>query len=231
MVDPTPAGSDSPVTPDSPAAAPPPPDAAVASRAPCCSKSDAASAAACELCQRPVCRNCQRFVNLKCTCLDCLKKILAEIEAQRPTARELLPAVAGGLLAATLCGAVWAAIVVATDMVIGYAAVGVGIATGYGVLLGARRKRGSSLQRVAAFCALVGLALGKYFTVAHYVVTRVPSAKGASYIDPRVFQVFVGILPKILSPFDLLWVLLALGAATRLVKPADIRVTRQKVAA
>jgi hypothetical protein len=71
----------------------------------CCDARDAATAADCALCKRPVCKNCRRFVNQKQVCVDCLKKILAEIDAEKASAARLLPAVAGGLVAAVLCGA------------------------------------------------------------------------------------------------------------------------------
>lgn len=192
----------------------------------CCEQMDAPTAAECQLCKRPVCKNCQRFVNARRVCRDCLSKILAEIEGERASAMRLPPAIAGGIIAAILCGAAWTAMVVATKMEIGYAAVGVGLATGYGVLLGAGRKKSAQLQVVAVLCSIFGLVLGKYFTVAYLIVHRVESAKGLSYFDPRLFNVIFQVLPKVLSPWDALWAFIALRIAFRILRPTDVRVVR-----
>jgi hypothetical protein len=197
---------------------------------PCCEKQDAATAGACVLCRKPVCKNCRRYVNGKLTCVDCLRKILAEIDAETATGAQLLPAVLGGLVAAILCGAAWMAMVVALQMEIGYAAIGVGYATGWGVRLGARKKKGAKLQLIAVVCSIFGLLLGKYFTVTWYVVTKVPAAHGMSWVDPRLFKIFVQILPKVLSPWDLLWAFIALRAAFRIPRPTSVRVVKSKLA-
>jgi hypothetical protein len=192
----------------------------------CCERRDAATAGACVLCSQPICRNCQRVINGKRACLACLRKILAEIEGQKPTAANLLAAVAGGVVAAALCGAAWTAMVVATKMEIGYAAVGVGLATGYGVFWGAGKRRGAQLQMVAVGCALLGLILGKYFTLAYLILHSGKVAGDVSYFDPRLVRAFFELLPKTLSFFDALWAFIALRIAWRVAKPADLRVTR-----
>jgi hypothetical protein len=192
----------------------------------CCAASDAATAGECALCKRPICKNCRRLVNQKLACGDCLKQILAEIEAEKVNGSGLLFAVGGGVVAAVLCGAAWTAMVILTNMEIGYAAVGVGLATGYGVLLGAGKKKGFNLQVVAVLCAVLGLILGKYFTVAHVILHQVKEAEGLSYFDQRLFPIFVEVLPQLLSPFDALWAFIALRIAWRIPRPTEVRVAR-----
>jgi len=204
---------------------------AIAPAAACCAASDAATAAACALCRKPICRNCQRFVNQKQVCIDCLRKILAEIAAEQATGARLLFAVLGGVVAAVLCGAAWTAMVVATNMEIGYAAVGVGLATGYGVLLSARRKKNFNLQVVTILCAILDLILRKYFTVAHMILTHVKDAERLSYFDARLVKIFIAMVPDLMTWFDALWAFIALRIAWRIPKPTDVRVTRARVAA
>jgi hypothetical protein len=195
----------------------------------CCEKSDGATADACVRCRQPVCRNCQRFVNGKKSCLACLRKILAEVEGQRAKAAQTVPAAVGGLVAAALCGAAWTAMVVVTKMEIGYAAVGVGFAAGYGVLWGAGKKKSSQLQLVAVACALLGLVLGKYLTLAYLLKHLGKVGAEVSYFDPRLLGAFVQALPQLLSPFDALWAFIALRISWRVTRPVDLHVTRTPV--
>jgi hypothetical protein len=197
----------------------------------CCATPDVPTASACVLCRRAVCRNCRRFVNQKQVCVDCLKKIVAEVEAQQASAQRLLPAAIGGVVAALLCGAAWCAMVVVTNFEIGYAAVGVGIATGYCVVLGAGKKKGVALQWTAVACSILGLLLGKFFTIEHYVLTKVPGAEGRSYLDPKVLDVSLRIVPHMLSVYDALWAFIALRIAWRVPRPPRLVVTKNRVAA
>jgi hypothetical protein len=194
----------------------------------CCPSRDEATAADCVLCRRPVCRNCRRFVNGKRVCGDCLTTIFQEIEAEKATSVRLLPAIAGGLVAAILCGIAWTAMVVLTDMEIGYAAVGVGLAAGYGVLLAAGKKKSAELQVVAVLSAILGLVLGKYFTVAYLIVKNVKDAQGVSCFDPRLFRIFVELLPRMLSFWDALWAFIALRIAWRIPRPSAVNVLRSQ---
>ncbi len=163
-------------------------------------------------------------MNRKAVCVECRDKIQAELEGERAAPAHMLPAAAAGIGAAILCGAAWAIMVVVTNFEIGYAAVGVGFLTGRGVVLGARGKKGPKLQWLAVGCSILGLVLGKYFIVVHAIVTHVEDARGLSYFDPRLVRTFVEVLPKVLSPFDALWVFIALRIAWRIPKSTSIEV-------
>ncbi len=189
----------------------------------CCAATDRESSAACALCDRPICRNCRGVVNGKSVCGDCRSKVVAELRAEQVEIDNVPAALGGGILAAILCGAAWAAMVVVTNFEIGYAAVGVGIVVGYGVLLGAGKKRGRNLQWIALACSVLGLLLGKYFTIAHLIIANVEEAKELSHFDPRLVAVFFRALPDFLSPFDALWVFIALRVAWKIPKPTTIQ--------
>jgi hypothetical protein len=191
----------------------------------CCAQRDNETAGTCVLCHRAICKNCRGVVNSKHVCADCRTKVLNELEAEKATVVKMPIALAGGVLAALLCGALWATIAVLTNLEIGYAAVGVGFATGWGVVLGAGQKRGKNLQWLAVGCSVLGLIVGKYFIVAHAVITHVEGAKDVSYFDPRLVPLFFEVLPKVLTPFDALWVFIALRVAWRVPKAKTVRVS------
>jgi hypothetical protein len=93
------------------------------------------------------------------------------------------------------------------------------------VVLGARGKKGRPLQWLAIACSVFGLLIGKYFIVAHFVVTGNTGWAGTSYFDPRLVQIFFKVLPETLSPFDALWAFIALRVAWRIPKPTTIQVS------
>jgi hypothetical protein len=190
----------------------------------CCETSDAASAAACALCGRPICKHCRCVVNMKFTCASCRDQVVAELSAEKAGVARLPAAVGGGIVAAVLAGAAWAIIAVVTKMEIGFAAVGVGYLAGWGVFLGARKKKGTQLQWIAVGCAVLGLLLGKYFIVAHEIVTNIEVAKDWSLVDPRIVRVFFSAFTEFLSPWDALWTFFAFGAAWKVPKPTQIKV-------
>ena len=190
----------------------------------CCAATDRESSGACALCERPICKNCRGVVNGRTVCAACRQNVVAELRAEQVEIANVPAAALGGVVAAILCGAAWAAMVVVTNFEIGYAAVGVGIVVGYGVLLGARKKRGRNLQWIALACSVLGLLLGKYFTIAHLIIANVEGAKELSHFDPRLVEIFFRALPDFLSPFDALWVFIALRVAWKIPKPTTIQV-------
>ncbi len=186
----------------------------------CCAATDRESAGACVLCERPICKNCRAVVNGKAVCADCRDKVLAELRSEQAGAVHYPAAIGGGILASLLGGAAWAAMVAITNLEIGYVAVGVGLIVGWGVHLGAHKKRGRNLQWIAVGCSVLGLVIGKYFAIAHYIITHVPEAKGLSFFDPIFFR----IIPEYLTPFDALWVFIALRVAWRIPRERSVQV-------
>lgn len=190
---------------------------------PCCEVADAATQAACALCQKPVCGACRAFVNGRGVCVACAHTIRAELAAEQAGAGHLPGAIAGGVGGALVGGAAWALVAIVTNLAIGYVAIGVGFLAGYGAHLGAGKRKGTSLQAVAVACALLGLVLGKYFIVAHVLIEKLPEAD-LSYLDGRMVKLFVDHIDKFFEPMDILWIVLALGAAIRATRATAVGV-------
>ncbi len=199
-------------------------------QAECCSEADLTTVKPCTLCQKKICSKCRSMVNGKRVCEDCKIQILNELEQEKANAGNLMVALGFGIVAALIGGALWAVIAVVTKMAIGYVAVGVGYLAGYGVVMGAGKKKSFQLQVVAAGCAVLGLLFGKYFIFAHAIIQSTGNSQGAdtaeklSYFDPLLFQVFFQFASKMLSPWDILWVVFAIGVAWGMPKPTEVTV-------
>ena len=160
-------------------------------------------------------------------CSACATRLGQELEAEQGSWTEFPFAMAAGGVGAVLGAAIWAAIVVATNFEVGYVAVLVGFLSGYGVKLGAGKGRGQGLQVAAAFMAVAGLVLAKYFIFA-YMVSSSMSAKGQAiaWYDPRLLQMFPKMIVALSTPFDLLWILIAVSAAYRVPSPTQVALVR-----
>ncbi|MCK6445404.1 MAG: hypothetical protein L6Q99_03350 [Planctomycetes bacterium] len=168
----------------------------------------------CALCQGPTCAHCGGLANGQRVCASCYAKLEAGLAAEATNTSAMLGAWGGGLLGALVGGGVWALVAVALDLEIGYLAIGVGFVAGWGVHLGAKKRKGRVLQVVSVICALLGLVLGKYFIVAAVIVSEQPEL-ASWYFDPVILQIFTDNVTEFFSGFDLLWCVLALGAAVK----------------
>jgi hypothetical protein len=136
----------------------------------------------------------------------------------------LIPAVVGGGVAAVVGGAVWGLIVQLTGYEIGYVAWAVGVASGFGVLLFARGRRGVALQVIAVIASILGILIGKYFTffqALEQAVTKdygVEVAARMSMLSGKVIGIFISEIGSMSSPYDILWVVLAVASAWRIPK-------------
>jgi len=141
----------------------------------------------------------------------------------------LLGAIVGGLFAAAIGGALWGFIVVKTDHEIGFMAWGIGWLCGFAVLLLSGRRKGLPFQSLAVLAGILGIAVGKYatfFMVVRKLVLEKHGAEIASKItvlSPGAIVAFLHALPKLLSPFDLLWIVLAVMTAWRIPRALGIR--------
>ncbi|MBI5433776.1 MAG: hypothetical protein HZA52_13170 [Planctomycetes bacterium] len=183
----------------------------------------------CALCNGPVCSNCGGLADGRRVCTDCFAKLEKGVLADLPKPTHVLGAWAIGALGALIGGAVWALVAIAFDLELGYLAIGVGMLAGYGVFLGAGKKRGRSLQFVAVGCAVLGLVLGKYLIVAHVFVTEYPELV-TSYVDPALFETFSDNLGEFFSGYDVLWFALAIGASIRFTAPQEQTLTAPRQA-
>ena len=136
----------------------------------------------------------------------------------------ILPALLGGALAAAVGGGIWGLIVILTGYVIGYMAWGIGLLSGYAVVLFSRGGKGMPLQLIAVLSSVLGITIGKYAIFFHLAKKAVAKQHGeavaanVSFLSERVLQVFVNNIGSMLSGFDILWVFLAVITAWRIPK-------------
>ena len=182
-----------------------------------------AAALTCELCSATIAPGQEKVANGHRVCAACAAQLEAEV-AQGQASADVVPrAAAFGALGALIGAAVWAVVVIVTNYEIGYLAVLVGFLAGYGVKYGAGGQHGQQLQRAAIGCTLVGLIASKYFIYAHFL-SEAAAEEGVSlgYFSSATLTSFPGAIVSMLSPFDLLWLFLALSSAWRV--PAAPRV-------
>ena len=152
-------------------------------------------------------------------CAACVEQARSELAEQDRPHGMVAPALAG-LVGALVAAAAWAGVAMATNHEIGYLAVLLGALTGLGVRWGARPSRSQRLQLLAAGLSVVGLVAAKYFIFAWAFA----DAAGVSPLDPRIPSAFLDYFSSMLSPFDILWIVLAVGAAYKLPRPATIQI-------
>jgi hypothetical protein len=142
----------------------------------------------------------------------------------------VVPALLGGGLAAVLGGSVWELIVILTGYEIGFVAWGIGLAAGFGVVLFSKGQRGVPLQVIAVLTSIFGIVIGKYLTFFHFLQKTVEGkfgAEAASNVDifsEKVAQLFIQNVGSMLSPYDILWVILAVITAWRIPRGIGIKV-------
>lgn len=153
----------------------------------------------------------------------------------------LLPGLMMGVVAALVGGAVWGAIAYYAHYEVGYVAWGIGLLTGFAVVYGAGGRRGMPLQVSAVLCSVLGIALGKYssfiFSVNSYFSTASADELSAMGMDQATAQathlsllsieaanLFISSLSSMLTPIDLIFVVLAVASAWKIPKGMGISV-------
>jgi len=172
----------------------------------------------CALCSTRMPTGTASFANGQMVCAACMVQVREELGAQSPRASSMLPAAGLGFVGAFIGAAVWAAIAIGGNVEVGYVAVLVGFLAGQGVKLGAGRARSQALQILASATAVVGLLASKYFIFAYVVMDKFD----VSPVSGKVASVFFENLGEMLSPFDMLWLALAIGAAYRVPAPTKL---------
>jgi hypothetical protein len=141
----------------------------------------------------------------------------------------VVPALLGGGLAAAVGGSIWALIVIATGYEIGFVAWGIGILTGLGVVLCSNGQRGLPLQAIAVFTSVLGVVVGKYVTFFYFLrnaVERKFGVDAASHVglfSEKAMDSFSQNIVSMLSPFDLLWVVLAVMTAWKIPRGLGVK--------
>jgi hypothetical protein len=140
----------------------------------------------------------------------------------------LLPAIVGGILAAVVTGAIWGAVVLGTHRKFGVMAILVGVLCGYGVVIFARGRRGPLLQGVAVFSSMLGILIGKYVTMFHYLRVKLALDFGpevaarVSLWSPKVIQFFVHNMNAMLTLTDCAFFVIAMLAAWKIPSESDV---------
>ena len=196
---------------------------------PCCAKNETKTQRACVLCTRLACNHCRGLYNGQWICPPCRTYLLAFMEAEQARGPHLWWGLAGGLVAAMLAAVLWATVAISAGLISALLILGVGLLSGFGVYLGALKKRGVALQCIAICCAVLGILLGRYAICVHaYFESLAPAgsagASAASYLDPSLLVYFFSNLNLFLGPLDLLFCIVAIGAAWLVPRPRVIAI-------
>jgi len=191
----------------------------------CCSNIDLNSKQNCKICNTQICNNCRFIVNNQELCGKCMEQLRNELEEEKAGNKNLVGGIIGGAAGAILGGIVWALVVVLTNYEIGYVAVAIGWLTGKGVSICSKYKKSKKLQIISAAWCVVGLIIGKYFIFAHSLKEYLFKEQNVnlSYFNPGLFQIIISNLNELLSPWDLLWLFIALGVAWNMPRPTELK--------
>lgn len=158
-------------------------------------------------------------------CPNCAAQIGALQESNRFAFGPWLLGAVVGLVAAIVCGIVWALIVKATDYELGLAAIGVGLIVSWTVMRAAGGRRGPSIQFLTITLSIIGIFVGKGLTPSWALWDKVKPQLDLAPGDPEwIARIFVFLVAPVLmfSFFDILWYGFAIWEAWKL--PRAIRV-------
>jgi len=185
----------------------------------------------CSMCQKQGTTN--EFITLQGAkgqstylCPDCREKTKQAFEAETKDPNIFL-AILAGAVGAAIGGVVWYFVAIGTGREIGYISIGMGYLVGYGVHLGAGKKRGQRLQIIAALLMAVAIIVTeKYifdFFLNDYIKNNpgefpdiAPGEKVAvSLLEPELWKSFI-------SPIGLLIYAFGIYIAYKFCKPRKI---------
>ena len=163
-------------------------------------------------------------------CRTCNTNFKERLIAQQPAGSDFLTGFLGACAAAIVAGIIWGLIVILTNYEIGYLAIGVGVVAGYGVYFASGKKGGPVLQILASISSIVGIVIGKYVTFYHFFRQGATEAAKEQGADPtellnqftlfsgNMISSFIDNIGSMFGGFDILWVILAVGAAYKIPK-------------
>lgn len=129
----------------------------------------------------------------------------------------VLPIV-GALIAAVLGGALWAVIAAQTEKEIGLIAIVIGAMAGYAVVLFSNKRIATIHKIIAVVFSLVGILLGKYFTVTYFTAELFNDTSVMDLVfTGEMISAFAENIQEYFSdPLDALFILLAVVSAWRI---------------
>jgi hypothetical protein len=151
--------------------------------------------------------------------------IISDVSHAMPL--RILLGTVGGLLGAVIGGIVWGFILQFTEYEVGYVALGIGLLCGWAVGYFSSGGKGLVFQLIAIVCSVLGIFLGKYY--GFYVILKEIIAEdyGANYADEislfssDVFSFFIENLTEIADGFDILFIILAIYMAWRMLREGN----------
>ncbi len=156
------------------------------------------------------------------------RRIAERVQRETVTPGAIQTALLGGLLAAAGGGAIWGLIAIHSKQELGIIALGIGFLAGYLVVWLSGGRKGISLQVIASVSALLGILVGKYLAFFHAFKQELireigtDAAGNLSPLSADALRIFFEKLPDMVSPYDILWIVLAFGAAWSIPKGLGI---------
>jgi hypothetical protein len=188
---------------------------------------------ACQGCNNTLPKEETLRVNGLMLCKNCNTSFRKKLIAQQPAGSDFLTGFLGACAAAIVAGIIWGLMVILTNYEVGYAAIGVGVLAGYGVYFASGKKGGTTLQILASVSSIIGILIGKYVTFYHFFRQGATEEATKQGIDPakltellnqftlfsgNMISSFIDNIGSMLGGYDILWVILAVGAAYKIPK-------------
>jgi hypothetical protein len=160
-------------------------------------------------------------------CNECYNKIQDDINKTTKDINYLM-AVFLGIVFGILGAFLWFIVVVLTKYQLGIVAIGVGFLVGYGVSIGAGKKKSLSLQIISMILAFISIIIGEYLILNHYsrqYLLEQGYKLSGYFLNPIIIikDVFLNIKQ---DPLTLLFWGIAIYFAYAFIKPLKIRKIR-----
>lgn len=157
-------------------------------------------------------------------------QIIGQVKActkgEQVTLGSLILVLVGGLLASLEGGLLWAGLIIVTGYEFGYVAWGLGILSGYSIVLLANGNKGIPFQVISVTFSILGIFIGKYISYYYqYLKNAMIGEHGDNFgsslsmFSGEAFQYFIENIGLRLNGFDLIWVILAVITAWSIPKP------------
>lgn len=152
---------------------------------------------------------------------------LSKSVTEKPNRTSHVIAVVAAILSAVIGAVLWAYITVITEYEIGIVAWALGGFCGGAIYYATKRKKGLSLQLIAAVVSCIGIVLGKYLSTVYFSQQFLDSFSAditVNYFDINVFTSFFQGWISAIGWYDILWICLAIGTAWKILQPSSLRV-------